>query len=304
MSGTVFISGGSGLLALNWASSLRQHHAVVLGLHEREVALSGAEGLRCSLDSVEGAGRALDAVTPAIVVNSVGLTNVDACESNPALARHVNVDVSSNIAMACARRGIALIHISTDHLFQGDDALVSEDQPVFPKNVYGRTKAEAEQQVLHAHPDALVVRTNFYGWGTSFRRSFSDTVIDALRIGKPLSLFTDAFYTPIHVDRLREAVFDLVSAGASGIVNVVGDERLSKHAFGLKVAMRFELDAELIRPATLRGFPGLAPRPLDMSLSNAKARHILGRPLGQVDEHLALLLQQERAGVAQELRTL
>jgi dTDP-4-dehydrorhamnose reductase len=300
----VLITGGSSLLGLNWAVAMRRTHRVVLALHRRQVALTGTATLEASLGSVEDVRRMLATAGPSLVVHAAGLTNVEACEADPEQARHVNVALAECVAAACHAEGVRLVHVSSDHLFDGREPLAEEQQPPSPLNAYARTKAEAEARVLAAHPDALVVRTNFYGWGPSYRRSFSDRVIDALRDGRGVPLFEDVFYTPILASELARAAHELVGAGASGIVHVVGDERLSKFEFGRRIARAFDLDAALIQRNRLECASGLAPRPRDMSLSNRKARALLGRPLGSVDEHLAQLRAQEQAGQAGELRAL
>ncbi|NBP06440.1 MAG: SDR family NAD(P)-dependent oxidoreductase, partial [Bacteroidetes bacterium] len=128
------------------------------------------------------------------------------------------------------------MHISTDHLFSGDNALVDESFPVSPINIYGLTKAEAELRVLEENPEALVIRTNFYGWGTSYRQSFSDFIIRTLRAGRKLELFEDVFFTPILAEVVAQTICDLMAKNAKGIFNIVGSQRLSKFDFGLRVA--------------------------------------------------------------------
>lgn len=304
MAASVFITGGSGLLALNWALAVRDSHAVFLGLHERQVSLSGVRTRQVDLESVDSLERAFDEDEAGIVVHTAGFTNVDECEAKPDLARHINVDLAANVAKVCAKLNLPLVHISTDHLFHGTEAMVTEDTPVAPVNVYGRTKAEAERQVLAAHPQALVMRTNFYGWGPGYRRSFSDVIIESLRSGKERSLFKDVFYTPILIETAANAAHDLVKLKANGIFHVVGDERISKYEFGLKIAKEFALDAALIKPGYLADQPSLIQRPNDMSLSNQKACKLLGRKLGGVSGHIARLHQQEQNGPAREVRQL
>jgi dTDP-4-dehydrorhamnose reductase len=299
---SVFITGGSGLLALNWAMALRDRATITLALYDRTVTLGRVSTLPASLETIDQVVRALDVTQPQIVIHTAGLTSVEACEKDEGLAHHVNVEIAGNVAAACAQLGVSLVHISTDHLFRGDQALVTEHQPVDPQNAYARTKVEAERRVLDSHPEALVIRTNFYGWGPRFRQSFSDTIIGALRRGKPITLFTDVFYTPILADTLSLAVHDLVRAKTCGIVHVSGDERVSKYDFGLRVAAHFELDASLIRPGRLTDQSTLARRPFDMSLSNVLARRVLGHGLCGIDEHLTRLRQQEQDGLAQELQ--
>lgn len=304
MPSNILITGGSGLLALNWAATIRDRCSVVLGLHERSVTLPGAKTQKIDLESADAIARTIQAGQFDLVIHAAGFTSVEECEAKPDLARHINVTLANNVAKACADADLPLAHISTDHLFRGDEALVDESCPIAPKNVYGRTKAEAERQVLEINPRALVIRTNFYGWGSSYRHSFSDAILGALRSGKEIALFKDVFYTPVLVEVLANAVLELVDRKASGIYHVVGDERLSKYEFGLKIAERFGLDAALIKPVLMANQASLVKRPLDMSLSNQKACSMLGRALCSVDEQIAGLRQQEQNGLAQELRRL
>jgi dTDP-4-dehydrorhamnose reductase len=301
---TVYITGGSGLLALNWALEIRGRQRVLLGLHSRKVAPAGIETRAARLDSIPALVEDFTEVGASLVVHTAGLTTVEGCESNPALAQRINVEIAENVARACANLGLPLVHISTDHLFSGEVPLVDEDEPTDPINVYGRTKAEAEVRVLAAHPGALVVRTNFFGWGPQYRRSFSDTILASLRSGEPTTLFQDVFYTPILIENLVRAVHELVDRGVSGIFNVTGDERISKCDFGYMIAREFDLDPRLIRPGFLADKPGLVQRPHDMSLSNTKIAKLLGRKLGGPREHLARLQEQEQMGLASEMRAL
>jgi len=196
------------------------------------------------------------------------------------------------------------VHISSDHLFSGAQSLVDELHPIAPVNVYAATKAEGESRVLDAHGGALIIRTNFYGWGPSYRRSFSDMVIDALRQGREVTLFTDVFFTPILIETMVEVVHDLVEMEVSGRFHVVGDERLSKYDFGRRIAEAFDFDQTLIKPGLIGDHDALVRRPYDMSLSNLKARELLGRTLGTVCEGIARLREQVRDGLASEMRHL
>lgn len=300
----ILITGGSGLLALNWAVAVRDRYSITLGIHERNVSLAGTQTKTIDLESLGDLIRVFEEVAPQAVIHTAGLTSVEKCESEPELAHNINVTLASNVAKACASLGIQFVHISTDHLFSGQESFVTEDHPVAPINVYGRTKAEAELSVLQGNPQALVIRTNFYAWGTSYRHSFSDIVIEALRAGNDLTLFQDVFYTPILAETVAKAVHELIGRKASGIFNVVGDRRISKYEFGLKIAEEFDLDPRGITPGLFADQPNLVQRPHDMSLSNQKVCDLLGRRLGGTQEHMARLHQQELNGLAQEIQTL
>lgn len=297
----VVITGGSGLLALNWACAMRSKWDVVLGTHLRSVELAGTASCKLYIDDQVHLGLQLKQLSPDLVVHTAGLTNVDRCEEDPVLARQANAMISQNVAQASASNDIKLIHISTDHLFAGDSRFYSENSPTQPLNEYARSKLLAEMWVQQACPQALIVRTNFFGWGYAQRQSFSDWIIYNLRAGKPLTLFDDVYVTPILADFLALAAHELAERGASGVFNAVGDDRLSKYEFALKLAKHFALPAKLIQRDQVIHANLRAQRPRDMSLDNAKAKNTLGRSLGHLDEHLAALHAQEEQGRRMEL---
>lgn len=297
----VVLTGGSGLAAINWACAVRDHWDVILGTHLHSVELAGTTSCKLYLDNPAQLGLQLDQLSPDLVVHTAGLTNVDRCEGDPVKAHHANAEIARNVAHAVASRNIRLVHISTDHLFSGNRSFYRENDLPQPLNEYGRTKALAEAWVQAAYPNALIVRTNFFGWGHSQRQSFSDWLIYNLREGKVLTLFDDVYYTPILVDTLALATHELVEKGASGIFNMVGDERLSKYAFALLLVEQFGLSAELIQRDQILHAHLPAKRPLDMSLDNNKARQILGRRLGTVPQFLRTLHAQEIEGRRSEL---
>lgn len=297
----VVLTGGSGLLALNWACAVRDKWDVILGTHQHHVELGGTSSFKLDLEDPVQLGRQIDQLLPDLVVHTAGLTNVDRCEEDPGLARIANAEIARNIARAAASKGISLIYISTDHLFAGDRSFYREDDSPQPLNEYGRSKLLAEEWVLHACPQALVVRTNFFGWGYAKRQSFSDWIIYNLRAGKRLSLFDDVYFTPVLADLLALAAHELSVCGASGIFNLVGGERISKYEFALRLVKHFSLPAELIRREQVVHANLTAPRPRDMSLDNTKARNVLGKDLGSLDEYLAALRTHEEQGRRLEL---
>jgi dTDP-4-dehydrorhamnose reductase len=302
--GSVFISGGSGLLAINWAYTIRQKYTVHLNLHERIIKPKGIHVSKSNLGSLNDLLNHLEKINPVAIIHTAGLTNVEVCEANPQLAWHVNVDLSANIAKAAKILGIPFVHISTDHLYQGMHANINELEIVKPVNVYGDTKAKAEEAVLQNNEHALIIRTNFYAWGPSYRQSFSDRIINALRGKKEIILFNDVYYTPILAEALILSVHELLEKKAKGIFNVVSDDRISKFDFGITIANEFNLDRNYIKPGFFRSHSALVHRPADMSLSNNKVSTILGRKIGTVAEHIKRLNNQEMEGFVKEIKLL
>lgn len=301
MARRLLITGGSGLLALNWACAMRENWDVVLGTHRHRVSLRGATVLPLDLGDADRLSRQLAELSPDLVVHAAGLTSVDACEADPALARQVNAELARNVAAAAAGRNIRLVHISTDHLFAGTRSGYREDDAPEPLNEYARSKLLAEEWVRQADPGALIVRTNFFGWGHARRQSFSDWILQALRAGKEITMFDDVYFTPILADALATAAHRLVTLSAGGIYNLAGDERVSKYEFATRLAQAFKLPVELIRLGKLRDASLVAKRPADMSLGNAKACEVLGSGLGCLDRFFLSLRYQETEGRREEL---
>lgn len=301
---SILLTGGSGLLAVNWFFSKNNEYSIYLGLNERKIHPVNSQVLSLDFFSEESLMKQIEAVGPSVLIHTAGLTSVEKCENNPELAFHINVDLSIMIANVTKRLGVRLVYISTDHLFEGNASMLSEEEPTHAINVYGKTKALAESKIEEINPEALIIRTNFYAWGTTYRKSFSDYIIESLRNEQLLSLFDDVHYSPIFAENLIQTVHDLLAKKAKGIFHVVSDDRISKYEFGVLIAEEFGLDKSLILKSSLQSQAKLVKRPLDMSLSNRKVRELLGRNLGTVKEQIAQLHQQEVEAKIQEIQLL
>ena len=289
----LLIVGGSGLLGINWACLVRDDFEVILALHNRNISLDGIETEKISIESIETLFEDLNRIMPDIVVNAASLTSVEECEKNFIKAKEVNTDAASNIAIVCEELKIKLVHISTDHIFSGKNQFSDEYCEASPLNNYAKTKYQAEIEVKNSNPSSLIIRTNFYGWGTSYRHSFSDLIINNLRNNLQIHLFADVFFTPMLIDELVSSINELIGLNQCGIFNVVGSDRLSKFEFGLKIADCFGLNPSLIKSINYKEKLKVV-RPRDMSLSNAKLLETLNRQVPNLSDQLDKLKRQER----------
>lgn len=289
----ILFTGGSGLLALNWANLICNDFDVVLGFHERVLNLTGVESLSINLESEKEFLKCVNRVKPDCIVHTAGMTNVDKCESFPEIANKINFEAAKLVSDVCLKNNINLIFISTDHLFDGTIPNVSENHIKNPLNCYGHTKSLGEDFVIKNNPNALIIRTNFFGWGTSYRRSFSDFVIDNLRLGNAITLFKDVFYTPILIDDLVDIIMKLYFNKAVGVFNVVGNNRISKLDFGKEVAKVFGLNLNLINEGSIADNTSLVVRPKDLSLSNSKVKNYLKIEINNLTEQLSELRIKE-----------
>jgi dTDP-4-dehydrorhamnose reductase len=294
--GGVFVAGVSGLFGLNFALTAKERAPVAGVFSTHPLLLPGIAAAAADLTNAPDVRDRIRRLAPALVVNAAGLTNVEQCETDPALARALNVDVAVTLARAAGDAGARFVHISTDHLTDGSGQMRRESDPVTSLNVYARTKWEAEQRVLEAYPSALVVRTNFFGWGPPYRPSFSDWILEALRHERPLAMFDDVYFTPILINDLAGAILNASDAGLSGVFNIAGADRLSKYEFGCRVARVFGFDPAEIARVSVAAHPFRARRPSDMSLDSSRVERALGAPMPSVNDGLERLRRLEAEG--------
>jgi len=298
----LFITGVSGLLGLNLALQVKEEFTVGGGYHEHPVALDSVETVAADLASYQSVQETLGAFQPDVIIHTAAYTDVNGCETNHALAKSLNVDSAANVAKVAAELGAQLVHISTDHLFDGTDPWRTEDDSPKPLNVYAATKLEGELAVAANCPDALVVRTNFYGWGSPLKPSFSDWILDGLREDRRLTMFEDSFFNPILINDLADLIVELVKRKAKGVYNVAGRDRLSKYSFAEQLAETFDHStAKIIRSRASDQQLDIA-RPGDLSLAYGKLETLIERPVPTVVEGLVRLRLLEEKGWPEKLR--
>lgn len=290
----ILFFGGSGLLALNWANKIHKNWNIVLLKHKRNVSFQHAKIMRLEKISKSNIIEIINKVKPFVVVNCAAITEVEKCEKENDKAKLVNSILPEIIANVCKLMRIKFVQISTDHLFNGEKSFYQEDNPISPLNNYGITKAQAEISVLNENPEALLIRTNFFGWGTSYRDSFSDWIIKSLRESKVIKLFSDVYFTPIYIEELINIIHILIEKNKQGIFNIVSKERISKFEFGIKIAKIFKYPLTLISPISIDEIDFLVTRPKDMSLSTAKITNEIKYQIKDLESQLLDLKNQEK----------
>jgi dTDP-4-dehydrorhamnose reductase len=248
--------------------------------------------------------RVLDQTQPQWVIHCAALANLEECESDPDLARRMNADLPSALAKACHERGLAMVQISTDAVFDGTKAgsYVESDAPN-PLSVYARTKLEGERLVLDAHPGAIVARVNFYGWSLSGRRSLAEFFHHNLTNNKSMTGYTDVIFCPLHVRHLGQLLLGMLEKNLHGLYHVVGRDPMSKYRFGVEIANRFSLNPSEISPRSINTSSLIARRANNLYLSIDKLSTDLGMPIPSFSTGLDLFYQQYQEGYPQKLRS-
>jgi len=277
----VLITGASGLLGAHLMVALSRRYEV-MGVDRH--SWWGDEAVKVlvgDLESSEFLQQAMRAAAPDILLHCAAMTNVDACERDPARAYAANAALTRELVRALPARCLA-VYISTDSVFSGDVPFATEDDAPGPRTIYGRSKLEGEQGVVQATDHHLIVRTNFYGWSSGRKTTSGEWLYRALAEQQPVTLFTDVFFTPIYVVDLAQRLVRLLAADAQGIVHIGGRERLSKHEFGRLMAELGGFGMDRVRTGSVKDAPLPAPRPRDVSLNSQRCARLTGLEVPEV----------------------
>jgi dTDP-4-dehydrorhamnose reductase len=286
------VTGASGILGDALLRSAR--FAGALGVvHEQD---SPHEAARADLRDPVATAAALAAAAPAVVVHTVGLTDVDACESAPAAAYATSVLTTLNVAdwIRVERPEALLVYISSDQVYSGPGPH-DESRPA-PANAYGAAKHAGELAASRA-PRHLVLRTNFVGRSGGARASYSDWLLAAARRGEAIPVDPAARFSPLHLRDLVALIAEAIELGLDGSYNLASRDGIHKLEFARAVAETAEPGAgELVVPADA-ATPGRAPRESDLRLDVARAEAALGHALPEIADCLAAIAAEAREPV-------
>ena len=266
----ILICGGSSLLSYMWCNALSGEYEIYLTNNITKTKYLDFPVIRVNMLSVNSIVKVISSYSIDIVVNTIGLTNVDECQNKPEEAYLLNSHLAGYVAKACNIANKKLIHISTDHLFRDEKVKHTENDEVSLVNVYAKSKFNGELEVLNNMPSALICRTNFFGKGPPHKLSFSDWIINSLNKNKIITLHNDVYYTPISGNNLVYFALKLLDFNCSGIFNICSNEVITKHEFGMLLCKTLNISSEYINSGPISSRFELTLRPTSMALSNDK----------------------------------
>jgi dTDP-4-dehydrorhamnose reductase len=270
----LLVTGGSGYLGQRLVRRAQGHWDVTTTYFSHQPSIPGCRWTRLDICDTKGVVRLFEQVVPQVVIHTVAHRSGKDLE-------HVNKDGTRHVALAALQVGARMIHLSTDVLFDGRRGNYVESDPPSPIIPYGRSKADAETLLAELMPQAIVVRTSLiYGFDPPDRHTY--WMLEMLRQGRPVTLFTDERRCPIWVEMLAAALLELAALEYVGVLHVAGEQALNRYEFGTRLLSFHGTDLSGIVP-TLVAASGLQ-RPLDCTLDTTKARRLLKAPLPGVDE--------------------
>jgi len=179
----------------------------------------------------------------------------------------------------------------------------AEDDEPNPVNAYARSKLAGDLAVLATYPQALVVRTNFFGWSLLGKRSLAEYFYYNLSQGEPVKGFADVFFCPMLVNDLADVLMAMVGKELSGLYHVFSPTGLSKYDFAVRLARQFGFDEALILPTKVADFGLAAARSPLLTMDSKKAARDLGCELRGFETGIRRFYELEQSGYPQRLRS-
>lgn len=230
----VMVTGAAGMLGRAVAAEFTRRRAEVIPLTRADLDITDLGRVR----EVTGSSK------PEIIINCAAYTNVDGAEAEPRRAFLVNGLGPRNLAVACREAGAALVHISTDYVFDGDKpgAYTIHDHPR-PLNVYGSSKLWGEKALSVIAGSCYLVRTSWL-----FGPGGHNFVTTMLRLGKDrgiVRVVNDQTGCPTYTPDLARAIADLTATGCYGVYHITNRGSATWYDFAGEIFARKGLHVDL-----------------------------------------------------------
>ena len=263
----ILLLGHKGMLGSDLLKQMRLHHEVI-GMDKEEIDITSADD--CA--------KAIEDTAPQIVINAAGYTNVDGCETAKEECFAVNAEALKNIAVACHRKNIRIIHFSTDYVFNGTgSAPYKEDDDCDPINTYGASKLAGERYLQTLAQNYIIIRTAWlYGVNG---KNFVRTILEKAKTTPRLTVVDDQLGSPTHTKDLAAAVDLLIEKNAQGIFHVTNRGSCSWYQFAVKILQEAGIDDVEVSPIKSDQLARPAKRPAYSVLSMQKFIQTTGKAM-------------------------
>lgn len=213
---------------------------------------------------------------PDFVINCAAYTAVDKAEDEIALCRLINQQGALNVAQVCKEFGVALIHVSTDFVFEGAEVtLLKEDDIAKPINVYGLTKLEGEKDIQNTLAEHYIIRTSWLY--SEYANNFVKTMLKLGAERDELNIIADQIGSPTYAIDLAGAILDIIASGkeAYGVYHYSNEGSVSWFDFAKGI---FELSNTQVKvsPIPTSAYPTKATRPKFSVMDKSKIKSTFG----------------------------
>ena len=281
----VLVTGANGMLAKEVISVFSGHDLI-----KTDIAGDGIE--RLDITRPGDVTAFVSVKSPDVIINCAAYTAVDKAEEETGLCRAINTGGSVNLAAAAKARGIPLVHISTDYVFDGEkplDEVYTEEDNTNPQSVYGLTKRDGEHGIIAQGGDYWILRTSWlYGDGGNFVRTM-------LKLGSEkdeLNVVADQFGSPTYSADLACIIKQVIDKKADyGVYHANNLGFTSWYEFTKQIFYMAGLNCK-VNPVTTEEFPRPAKRPKNSKLSKDKLLNA-GIKIPEYTDALSRYLERE-----------
>jgi dTDP-4-dehydrorhamnose reductase len=225
----------------------------------------------CDIRDARAVGALVERVKPTAVFNAAAYTDVDRAEAEPDLAHAVNADGAAVVARAAAAAGAAVVHYSTDFVFDGErDRPYDESDTPSPQGAYARSKVAGDAAVAAASPRHFIVRVGcLYGHGG---RNFPSTIVRRLRAGETVRADGERMGSPTWVKEVVGASLALAGTDFYGLYHCTSQGETSWADFAREAARLLALPESQAQGVPSSALRLKAPRPRRAVLDNRALR--------------------------------
>jgi dTDP-4-dehydrorhamnose reductase len=227
---------------------------------------------------------------PDVVINCAAWTDVDGAEEAEEAAFAINGAGAGNVAAAAAKLKAAVLHVSTDYVFDGGKGVpyVESDQPA-PLSAYGRTKLAGEEAVAAANKRHFIVRSaGLFGIGG---RNFVETMLQLAATRTEVTVVRDQVGSPTYTWHLAYGIVRLIEGIEYGIHHMAASGTCSWYEFAREIFEQGHVECRVLS-ITSEEFGAAAPRPAFSALASQR-QHAIRLPSWQ--DGLAGYLAQRKA---------
>ncbi len=229
-----------------------------------------------------------------VILNCAAYTAVDKAEEEAELATLINRDGAKNLAEICVSEGVKLVHISTDYVFDGKNykPYNEEDNPN-PTGVYGRSKLEAEEEILRVSPkNSVIIRTSWVY--SSYGNNFVKTMLKLGKTKDEIGVVYDQVGTPTYAKDLASAILKIhpiLKNEKPQIYHYSNEGVLSWYDFAKEIMKMAKLDCK-VNPLKTSQYPTPAKRPHFSLLDKSKIKTDFGLEIAYWKDSLSECLER------------
>ncbi len=207
-----------------------------------------------------------------VIVNCAAYTAVDKAEDDVELCYKINADAVRNIGEVATANNLKVIHVSTDYVFDGTNYMpYTEDQPVCPATVYGKSKLAGEQALMASCKESVIIRTAWLY--SSFGNNFVKTMLKLGSERDSLNVIFDQVGTPTYAADLADTILKIISHETfnPGIYHFSDEGVCSWYDFTKTIHRIAEITCD-VHPIETKDYPARTPRPHYSVLNKAKIK--------------------------------